>query len=115
MQKVVGNYRLFCAGFVDILSEKEIPLDKVLVMFQRQSAVRSEIIFKMAEERFKGIGISGLHVDGFLPNELPVLLVPLVKLPEPEYPVVVCPDTVYLPYEPPEGDASRSPGVLRQP
>ena len=33
MQKVVGNYRLFCAGFVDIFSEKEIPLDKVLVMF----------------------------------------------------------------------------------
>ena len=28
MQKVVGNYRLFCAGFVDIFSEKEIPLDK---------------------------------------------------------------------------------------
>ena len=63
-----------------------------------------------------GIGyLSGLLVDGFLPDELPVLLMPFVKLPEPEYPVIVCPDAVYLPDKPPEQDACRGPRMLRQP
>ena len=40
---------------------------------------------------------------------------PFVKFPEPEYPVIVRPDTVYLPDNPPEHDACRGPRMLRQP
>ena len=35
MHEIVGNYRLFCIRIGDIFSEKEIPFDKVLMMFQR--------------------------------------------------------------------------------
>ena len=35
MHEIVGNYRLFWVRFGDIFSEKEIPFDKVLMMFQR--------------------------------------------------------------------------------
>ena len=63
-----------------------------------------------------GIGhLSCLHVDRFLPDELPVFLMPFVQFPEPEYPVVVCPDAAYLPDKPPEHDACRCPRMLRQP
>ena len=56
-----------------------------------------------------------LNVYGFLSYELPVFLMPVVKFPEPEYPVVVCSDAVYLPDNPPEHNAGRSPRMLRQP
>ena len=35
MHEIVGNYRLFWIRIGDIFSEKEIPFDKVLMMFQR--------------------------------------------------------------------------------
>lgn len=63
-----------------------------------------------------GIGyLAGLYIDCFLSDEFCVLLIPFVKFPKPEYPVVVCPDTVYLPDKPPEQDACRCPRTLRQP
>ena len=42
-----------------------------------------------------------LGIHGFLSDELPIFFMPPVKSPKPEYPVVVCPDTVYLPYKTP--------------
>ena len=65
---------------------------------------------------FVGVGyLTGLYIDCFLSDELHVLLMPSVKFPKPEYPVVVRPDTVYLPDKPPEQDACRCPRTLRQP
>lgn len=63
-----------------------------------------------------GIGhLSDLHIDRFLPDELTVLLMQFVKLPDPEYPVIVCHDAVYLSDNPPKPDACQGPRRLRQP
>ena len=63
-----------------------------------------------------GIGyLTGLYIDCFLSDELRVLFMPFVKFPESEYPVIVCPDTIYLPNKPSEHDACRCSRVLRQP
>ena len=58
---------------------------------------------------------SSLYVDAFLSNKVCILFMPFVKLPEPEYSVIVCPDIVYLPNKPSEHDTCRCSRVLRQP
>lgn len=59
--------------------------------------------------------LSGVCIDGFLPDELSVFIVPVRKFPKPEQPVIIGADPIDFPDNPPECDTGGSPRMLRKP